>query len=62
MMRGMSGGASIGDYVTIGAAANILPGVRIGDNAIVGAGALVTRDVPGGKVVMGIPARVIRDV
>ena len=55
-------GASIGDYVTIGAAANILPGVRIGDKAIVGASALVTRDVPGGKVVMGIPARIIRDV
>ena len=55
-------GASIGDYVTVGAAANILPGVKIGRNAIVGASALVTKDVPENKVVMGIPARIIRDV
>lgn len=55
-------GAVIGDYVTIGAAANILPGVNIGENAIVGASALVTKDVPDNKVVMGVPARIIRDV
>ncbi len=55
-------GAIIEDYVTVGAAANILPGVRIGRNAIVGASALVTKDVPQNKVVMGIPARVVRDV
>lgn len=46
----------------VGAAANLLPGVTIGENSVVGAGALVTKDVPGGKVVMGIPARVVRDV
>lgn len=55
-------GAVIEDDVTIGAAANILPGVIIGKNAIVGASALVTKDVPENKVVMGIPARVVRDV
>ncbi len=55
-------GAVIEDYVTIGAAANILPMVRIGKNAIVGAGAVVTKSVPENKVVMGIPAKVIRDV
>ncbi len=55
-------GATIGDYVTIGAAANILPCVNIGKNAIIGASALVTRDVPDNKVVMGVPAKVIRDV
>lgn len=55
-------GARIEDYVTIGAAANILPGVSIGQNAIVGAGSVVTRDVPAKKVVMGTPARVVRDV
>lgn len=55
-------GPVIEDYVTVGAAANLLPGVIVGRNAIVGAGALVTKDVAPDKVVMGIPARVIRDV
>ena len=55
-------GPVIEDYVTIGAGANILPNVRVGENSIVGASALVTRDVPPGKVVMGVPAKVIRDV
>lgn len=55
-------GATIEDHVTIGAAANILPGVVIGNNAIVGAGALVTKTVPVNKVVMGVPATIIRDV
>lgn len=55
-------GAIIEDDVTIGAAANILPQVVIGRNAIVGASALVTKDVPENKVVMGIPAKVIRTV
>ena len=55
-------GATIHDYVTIGAAANILPNVDIGENAIVGAGAVVTKNVPASKVVMGVPAKVVRDV
>ena len=55
-------GAVIEDYVTIGAAANILPMVTIGENAIVGAGAVVTKSVPKNKVVMGVPAKVIRNV
>lgn len=55
-------GAKICDYVTVGAAANILPGVCVGENAIVGAGSVVTKSVPADKVVMGIPAKVIRDV
>lgn len=55
-------GATIEDDVTIGAAANILPQVKIGKNAIVGAGAVVTKDVPEGVVVMGIPAKTIRNV
>lgn len=52
----------IGNYVTVGAAANILPGVNIGENAVVGAGSVVTKDVPENKVVMGVPARIVRDV
>lgn len=55
-------GATIEDDVTIGAAANILSGIRVGRNAVVGASAVVTKDVPKDKVVMGIPARVVRDV
>lgn len=47
---------------TIGAAANLLPAVTIGENALVGAGSVVTKDVPDGKVVMGTPARIVRDV
>ena len=48
----------IGNNVWIGGAAIILPGVTIGDNAVVGAGSVVTRDVPAGVVVVGNPARV----
>lgn len=47
----------IGEDCWIGARAVILPGVRIGDGAVVGAGALVTRDVPGGSTVGGVPAK-----
>ncbi len=47
----------IGDRVYIGYGAIIMPGVTIGEDAIVGAGAVVTRDVPDGTVVVGVPAR-----
>lgn len=50
----------IGHRSWIGAGAIILPGVTVGDDAVVGAGAVVTRDVPPGTVVAGNPARVIR--
>ncbi len=43
----------------VGANATLLPGVVIGENALVGAGAVVTRDVPPGAVVVGNPARVV---
>jgi len=48
---------NIGANVWIGAGAIILPGVTIGDDAIVGAGSIVTRDVPAGLTVFGNPAR-----
>lgn len=50
----------IGEFVWIGMGALIFPGVRIGDHAIVGAGAVVTRNVPSGAVVAGNPARLLR--
>lgn len=49
----------IGDRVFVGASAIILPGVTIGSDAIVGAGSVVTKDVPSGSVVAGNPARVL---
>ena len=49
----------IKDYVFIGPRAIILPGVKIGYAAVVGAGAVVTRDVPDHAVVGGVPAKVI---
>ena len=50
----------IGVNVWIGAGALILPGVTVGDDAIVGAGSVVTRDVPQGATVAGNPARPVR--
>jgi acetyltransferase-like isoleucine patch superfamily enzyme len=50
---------TIGDDVFIGQNTVILPGVRVGDGAIVGAGSVLTRSVPAGTVVAGNPARVI---
>lgn len=46
----------------IGAGATILPGITIGENAIVAAGAVVNRDVPANTVVAGVPARVIKEI
>ncbi len=53
---------AIDDDAWIGAGAILLPGVRIGLGAIVGAGSVVTRDVPPGTIVAGNPARIVRDL
>lgn len=50
-------GAIIGDEARIGANATLLPGVRIGRGAVVGAGSVVTRDVEAATTVVGVPAR-----
>ena len=52
----------IGRNVWIGSNATILPGVSVGDDAVVAAASVVTRDVPAGAVVVGSPARVVRTV
>jgi len=52
---------TIGRDVWVGGGALILAGVRIGDQAIIGAGSVVTRDVPAGAFAAGNPCRVIRD-
>jgi maltose O-acetyltransferase len=49
----------IGKFAWIGGGAIILPGVTIGDEAVVGAGSVVTRHVPAGATVIGNPARMV---
>ena len=52
----------IGMNVWIGAHATILPGVNIGDGAIIGAGAVVNKDIPSNAVAVGVPAKVIKSI
>ncbi|WP_125769483.1 sugar O-acetyltransferase [Companilactobacillus furfuricola] len=53
---------TIGKNVWIGASSTILPGVSIGDNAIIGAGSVVTKDVEANTIVVGVPAKKLRDI
>lgn len=53
------GSISIGDNVFIGSNSTILYDVTIGNNVIIGAGSLVNKDIPGGTVAAGVPAKVI---
>lgn len=52
----------IGNRVWVGAGVHINPGVSIGDNAIVGSGSVVTRDIPPNVIAAGVPAQVIRTI
>lgn len=52
----------IGSNVWIGGGAQIMPGVTIGDDTVIGAGSVVTRDVPSGVVAVGVPCRVLRPI
>lgn len=61
MVRGLYLDTRIGAGATLQARAMILPGVTVGEGAIVMAGALVNRDVPDGATVAGNPARIVDD-
>jgi maltose O-acetyltransferase len=52
----------VGDDVWVGGAAIICPGVRIGARSVIGAGSVVTRDIPEGVFAAGNPCRIIRGV
>lgn len=52
----LGGAVHIGRRVMVGAGANVLPNVRVGDDSTIGAGAVVTRDVPSGAIWVGVPA------
>ncbi len=60
MTRGLYADTRIGKRCFIGAHSILMPGVTIGDGSIVGAGSVVTRDVPAGTIVVGNPARIVR--
>jgi acetyltransferase-like isoleucine patch superfamily enzyme len=55
-------GLEIGENVWLGVGVTVLPGCRIGDNSVVGAGSVVTKSIPPKEVWGGIPARKLRDV
>ncbi len=52
----------IGNNVWIGSGVQIMPGVSIGENTVIGAGSTVTRDLPAGVVALGTPCRVVREI
>jgi len=56
----VSGKVSIGKFSFIGTGSVILPGVKIGNNVTVGAGAVVSKDLPDNAVAVGVPAKIIK--
>jgi acetyltransferase-like isoleucine patch superfamily enzyme len=55
-------GVEIGENVWLGSGVTVLPGCRIGNNAVVGAGSLVTKNIPDNEIWVGIPAKKLRNV
>lgn len=58
----ISGNCTVGDYTVLGTNATVLPKLNLGVNVIVGAGSVVTKDVPDNSLVVGIPAKVIKQL
>jgi len=56
------GRITIGNHVFIGSHTIILPGVSIGDNVVIGAGSVVSRDIPSNSVAVGVPAKVLKSI
>lgn len=52
----------LGKNVWVGSNATILQGVTIGDNSVIGAGAVITKDVPADSVAVGVPAKVVKAI
>lgn len=52
----------VGDNVWIGGSVTVLPGVKIGNNSVIGAGSVVVKDIPENVVAVGNPCRVIRQI
>jgi acetyltransferase-like isoleucine patch superfamily enzyme len=52
----------IGNTVWIGGGAIVLPGVTIGENSVIGAGSVVTHDIPANVVAVGNPCQVLREI
>lgn len=52
----------IGNDVWLGANVTVLPGVTIGNNVVIGAGAVVNRDIPDNSLAVGVPAKVIKEI
>lgn len=56
------GKITIGDNVWIGGSCVVLPGVTIGSNCVIGAGSVVTKDIPDNSIAAGNPCRVLRQI
>ena len=52
----------VGNNVWIGGNVTVLPGVSIGDNVVIGAGSVVTKDIPSNVIAVGNPCRVIKEI
>ena len=54
------GRCEVGSYTHIGANATILPGLKLGQHVIIGAGSVVTKDVPNNCMMVGVPAKLVK--